>query len=131
MNKHVTLWTGPVLVVPRWALSLMYLSISVLGVLIAMASSTVWQNSGGPPEEIWGFALALGATCSAVFGSHGRWVRWEKYSGLFTVALLLGFAAAPLQTLFEGDWSVDVYAWLAIIVATTPAMRVVTLIKGK
>ena len=128
MKKHLRRWRQP-LIIPRWILMLKYLCFIGLGGAVWSASSpSLDLTTGDGYTALWGIIVICSATLCFV-GSMADRLEWmERWAVLLLSALLLGFAAAPIQLVLAGDHDRLAYSVIALTLSLLPTARAVMLI---
>ncbi len=129
MARRIRLWDGSRLEVPRWVLTAVYLPVIVVGLFVWLASSPTFDLT--VPEgfqAFWGIALSATALVATISSIRERFEVVERWAVMIMSSLLIGFACAPLQLVFGGDWDRATYSTIAIALSVIPTYRATSLI---
>jgi hypothetical protein len=116
--------------IPRWVLVVKYFCFILVGLTVFAASSPsldLTTIAGYTP--IWGLAVILTGAGALIGSARPRLEPLERWSVLFLSALLLGYAAAPIQLVFGGDVDRAAYSVLALTLSLLPSARAWMLIR--
>lgn len=128
MRKILERMRTPI-VIPRWVLALKYFLFVLIGVTVFVSSSpsldvTTW--SGYTP--FWSIAVMASSFAALIGSTREELEVLERWAVIALAALLIGYAAAPLQLVLAGDADRAAYSALAITLAVFPSAQAVRLI---
>jgi len=123
-------WGLGAIVIPRWVLVVKYATFILIGITVYLASSPsldITTSNGYTP--LWSIAVTITASVSLIGSLRQRWERMEGWAVLCLAALLIGYAAAPLQLVVSGDHDRAAYSALALALSVLPSARAWMLIR--
>lgn len=126
-------WIDTYLIIPRWALTLFYGLLSLLGAVAVINGIPTLDFTTGPTYVVvWAFLLFLASgTCGAA-SIHDSRKTAEKWAGIFLVGLLsIYLISAVVVLLLHPSAGRGVAVILVLIISILPALRVTALILGK
>ena len=130
MKKHKTELFNPIFEITRGDMFTMYLLEIAAGIVIWLVSSPTFSFVVGQAlTAMWGAGIALSATGATIGVLRERTEAIERWSGAVLVALLAGYAAAPIALVVSGDLDRLLYSILAVILLLFPAKRVLSLLR--
>lgn len=120
-----------IVIIPRWVLAVLYISLAAVGVTVALASSPSLQQatSSAAATTLWGAGMLCSAILSAVASRRKSWEPVEQWAAAFLAMLLVGFAAAPIQLVAQGDLDHIAYSTVALALAVMPTIRTWALLR--
>lgn len=115
--------------IPRWVLTLKYILFVFIGVTVFVTSSpsldiTTWDGY----TPFWSIAVIVSSFASMVGSLSPTFEVLERWSVVTLSSLLIGYAAAPLKLVLEGDTDRAAYSVLALTLAVLPTARAAMLI---
>lgn len=128
----MSLWRkylGEPVFIPRWALVIQYAFFVLLGAAINIATSPSFSIiAPGSWSSIWAVGIQLSAIGALIGSIKPKWEPLERWAALLLVALLFGYAFAPIELLLRGDATRTTYSAMALILSILPTARVASLV---
>lgn len=126
-------WVDLHIIIPRWALTLFYSLLSLLGAIAALNGIPTLDFTAGPTYVVvWSSLLFVSAGICAAASIHAHRAVIEKWAGMFLVGLLTIYLASVIIVLIANpSTGRGVGVIVVAIITLLPALRVTSLIFGK